>query len=177
MRDLRIEPCQTEHLDLLEAGMPSGPSRFHHGRLARQEQGVSTYLIAWIADVPHGHAEVRWDGGNASEVTSRFPGCVMINALDVWPAPMRSHGIGTALICEAERQAQIRGFGRIGLGVADDNPRAAALYLRLGYGESGCRYPDRYEVVDDTGTCRIITEPCRFLVKELHASQTSRERS
>jgi GNAT superfamily N-acetyltransferase len=177
MRDVRIEPCQTEHLDLLEAGMPSGPSRFHHRRLARQEQGVSTYLIAWIDDVPHGHAEVRWDGGNAAEVTSRFPSCVMISALDVWPAPIRSHGLGTALIREAEQQAQIRGFRRIGLGVADDNPRAAALYLRLGYEESGCHYSDQYEVVDVTGTRRVITEPCRVLVRELPASQTSQERS
>lgn len=129
---------------------------------------MSTYLIASIDDVPHGHAEVRWDGGNAAEVTTRFPGCVMISALDVWPAPMRSRGIGTALIREAERSAQTSGFGRIGLGVADDNPRAVALYLRLGYQESGCRYLDRYEVVDDPDGRRVITELCRFLVKELH---------
>jgi hypothetical protein len=51
--------------------------------------------------------------------------------------------------------------------VADDNPRAAALYLRPGFGETGCRYLDRYEVVDLYGMRHVITEPCRFLVKEL----------
>jgi GNAT superfamily N-acetyltransferase len=174
MQDVRIQACRTEDLDLLEAGIPSGPSRFHHRRLARQERGVSTYLIAWIDGGPHGHAETQWDVGNSTEVTSRFPGCVMISALDVWPASMRSRGIGTALIRAAERQAEIRGFGRIGLGVADDNLRAAAMYLRLGYQESGCRYQDRYEVVGDMGARRVITEPCRFGVKELRNSWTGR---
>jgi GNAT superfamily N-acetyltransferase len=170
MQDVQIQACRTEDLDLLEAGIPSGPSRFHHRRLARQEQGVSTYLIAWLDGGPHGHAEVQWDGGNSTEITSRFPGCVMVSALGVWPASMRSRGIGTALIRAAERQAEIRGFGRIGLGVAEDNPRAAALYLRLGYQESGC-YQDWYEVVDGVGARRVITESCRFLVKEFRHSQ------
>ena len=167
MQDVRIEPCRPEDLDLLEEERPSGRSRFHDRRLARQAAGVSTYLIAWIGGLPHGHGEVRWDGGDAAEVTTRFPGCVLISALDVWPAPMRSRGIGTALIAEAERMAGARGSSRIGLGVADDNPRAATLYLRLGYTECGCRYPDRYEVVDAAGARLVITEPCRFLIKEL----------
>lgn len=167
MPEVHVEPCRVEDLEPLEAGIPAGRSRFHHRRLARQELGVSTYLIAWLDSTPHGHAEVRWDGGDAPEVTSQFPGCVEINALDVFPASMHSHGIGTVLIREAEQLATTRGYGQIGLGVADDNPRAAALYLRLGYDETGCRYLDRYEVVDDSGAKRIITEPCRFLIRTL----------
>jgi GNAT superfamily N-acetyltransferase len=167
MPNVRIDRCRAEDIELLEAGMPSGLSRFHEQRFARQRRGVSSYLIAWVDDVPAGHADVRWDGCDAAEVRRRFPRCPEINALDVWPARMRSRGIGTALIAEAERQAAGRGFGQIGLGVADDNPRAAALYLRPGFGETGCRYLDRYEVVDLYGMRHVITEPCRFLVREL----------
>ena len=42
-----------------------------------------------------------------------------------------------------------RGYHHIGLGVDDQNLRAAALYLRLGYQETGCRYLDRYHYIGD----------------------------
>jgi GNAT superfamily N-acetyltransferase len=167
---VRIEACRREDLGRLEEAIPYGPSRFHEHRLARQERGTSTYLIAWIDDVPVGHAEIRWNGCAAAKVARRFPGCPEINALDVWPERLRSRGIGTALIAEAEHRAVGRGLGSIGLGVADDNPRAAALYLRLGFGETGCRYVDRYEIVTDAGERRAFSDPCRFLIKNLTAS-------
>jgi GNAT superfamily N-acetyltransferase len=169
MKSVRIEACRAEDLEWLEEAIPYGPSRFHEQRLARQEQGTSTYLIAWIDEVPVGHAEIRWNGCAAAEVTQRFPGCPEINALDVWPERLRSRGIGTAIIAEAERRAVGRGLGWIGLGVADDNPRAAALYLRLGFGETGCRYVDRYEIVTAAGERLAFSDPCRFLVKNLRA--------
>jgi GNAT superfamily N-acetyltransferase len=172
MHDVRIELCRLEDLDRLEAAMPGGPSRFHHRRLARQQRGTSSYLVAWLDERPVGHAEIRWDGCAAAAVRERFPRCPEVNALEVFPERMRSRGIGTALIAEAERRVKARGFGQIGLGVADDNPRAAALYLRLGFGETGCRYLDSYEVVDDAGGRHILSDPCRFLVKDLPDAET-----
>jgi GNAT superfamily N-acetyltransferase len=170
MWSVRIEECRAKDLERLEEAIPYGPSQFHEGRLARQQQGTSTYLIAWIDEVPVGHAEILWNGCEAAEVRRRFPGCPEINALNVWPERLRSHGIGTALLAEAERRAVRRGLAWIGLGVADDNPRAAALYLRLGFGESGCRYVDRYEIVTDAGERLAFSDPCRFLVKNLGAA-------
>jgi len=167
---VRIEACRAEDVERLEEAMPSGLSRFHERRLARQQQGTSTYLIAWMDEVPVGHAEVRWSGCEATEVRQRFADCPEINALEVWPERLRSRGIGTALIAEAERQAVGRGLGWIGLGVADDNPRAAALYLRLGFGEIGCRYLDRWEIVTEAGERQAFSDPCRFLVKNLRAA-------
>jgi len=136
MRNVYIELCRLEDLDRLEAAIPSGPSRFHHRRLARQQRGTSSYLVAWLDEVPGGHAEIRWDGCAAAAVRERFPRCPEINALEVFPDDMRSRGIGTSLIGAVERRVRASGFGQVGLGVADDNPRAAALYLRLGFGES-----------------------------------------
>jgi hypothetical protein len=57
----------------------------------------------------------------------------------------------------------------MGLGVGDDNPRAAALYLRLGFAETAIRYLDRWTATDDAGNRRDFAYPCRFLVKDLAA--------
>jgi ribosomal protein S18 acetylase RimI-like enzyme len=46
---------------------------------------------------------------------------------------LRSLGLGTCLIAEAERRIRRRGLPWAILSVEDDNPRARALYARLGY--------------------------------------------
>jgi GNAT superfamily N-acetyltransferase len=178
---VQIRECRSEDLDVVEAAIPSGPSRFHHRRFARQQEGRGTYLIAWLDGAPAGHAEIRWDGCDAADVLTRFPDCPELNGLGIWPQRLRSRGIGTALIGACERRAADRGLVRLGLGVADDNPRAAALYLRLSYQETGCRYLDQYEIRDPAGARHLITEPCRFLIKDLssvagHAATHRRRR-
>lgn len=42
-------------------------------------------------------------------------------------------GVGTELVRQLEDRARALGFARCGLEVEHDNPRAAALYRRLGY--------------------------------------------
>jgi hypothetical protein len=69
MGSVRIDECRAEDLERLEEAIPSGLSRFHERRLARQQLGTSTYLIAWIDEVPVGHAEIRWNGCEAAEVS------------------------------------------------------------------------------------------------------------
>ena len=49
---VHIEACRAEDLERLDETIPSSLSRFHEHRFARQEQGTSTYLIAWIDEVP-----------------------------------------------------------------------------------------------------------------------------
>ncbi|MBV9026840.1 MAG: GNAT family N-acetyltransferase [Streptomycetaceae bacterium] len=80
--------------------------------------------------------------------------------LGAWPSQRRSQGIGTAVIRTAETQARRNGYHRIGLGVDDQNYRAASLYLRLGYHETG------YHYLDD-GLRHEVADPCRFLIKQL----------
>ncbi len=153
---------------MLEAGNPSpGQSRFHARRFERQEQELSTFLIAWADDVPVGGGEVRWQGCAAPEVSQRYPACPELNGLEVWPAERRSQGTGTALIGAAEALARDRGYRQIGLGVTDENHRAAALYLRLGYTETGCHYLDCWFGLDDQGHRHDFADPARFLIKPL----------
>ncbi|MFI7136174.1 GNAT family N-acetyltransferase [Nonomuraea sp. NPDC050153] len=169
-----IRQCRDDDLSLLEQHIPSGRSRVHEARFHRQQQGLSTFLTAWIDDAPVGHGEVRWGGCAAVEVRERYPGCPELNGLAVWPPERRSHGIGTAIIQAAEAIVAQRGNCHIGLGVDDQNLRAAALYLRLGYQETGCRYLDRYHYIDDHGIRHEVSDPCRFLIKQLQNANDQR---
>lgn len=87
------------------------------------------------------------------------PGAGVLWQLAVLPA-LQGCGIGTRLIEELERRIVVRGLSRAELLVEVDNPRAKALYERLGYGVIGRRAegwdterPDgqvyRYETVCD----------------------------
>jgi GNAT superfamily N-acetyltransferase len=145
---------------------PGQPER-HTVRFERQQHRHSTFLIAWVDGLPVGAGEIFWRGCSAPEIDQHHPDCPELNGLDVWPPELRSHGIGTALITAAEDIASQRGYHQIGLGVDDGNPRAAALYLRLGYQETGRHYLDRYQYTDSDGTRHDVADPARFLVKNL----------
>ncbi len=110
-------------------------------------------------------------GGLATEVRSALPGCMEINNVNVDPG-YRGQGLGTALIHAAEIRVRSRGHSRVGLGVDEDNRRAAQLYQRLGYRDRGVRYVSRYAYADDQGTDRDV-EANRFLIKELVAPADS----
>ncbi|WP_316529502.1 GNAT family N-acetyltransferase [Kitasatospora brasiliensis] len=93
------------------------------------------------------------------------PGAGEIWQLGVHPA-LRSCGIGTLLIRSAERRITARGLARAELGVEEDNPRARALYERLGYREYG-REPDSWNVVAEDGTVRRHETVCVLMRKRL----------
>ena len=158
-----IRDCRREDLDLLEAAIPAISPRGHTRRYDRQLAGQGTYLLAWVADTPVGHAEIRWDG---NDVGDPFADCPQLGAVEMWPEQFRSRGIGTALVAEAERRARRRSLAQLGAAVADRNRRIAVLCFRLGFRETGCRFFDHYEVRDGDRT-RWVSEPCSFLVKDL----------
>ncbi|MFE9457436.1 GNAT family N-acetyltransferase [Streptomyces californicus] len=165
---VRVRPCRAADLEPLERYLPSpGRTRRHAARFDRQERGLATFLTAWSDDVPVGTAQILWQGCGAPEVRARFPDCPELNGLSIWPPELRSRGIGSALIAAAEERVRAAGHARIGLGVNDDNHRAAALYLRIGYRETDCRYVDRYAYLDDEGVRHEVADPARFLAKEL----------
>ncbi|EDY49618.1 GNAT family N-acetyltransferase [Streptomyces clavuligerus] len=167
MMPMHITSCRQEDLDVLEERLPSSSAvSYHAQRFARQVSGTSTFLVAWLDAQPAGTCEVRWDGCVAPEVRAVVPGCPEINGLQV-VGMLQSRGIGSALIRHAEQLAGERGAHLIGLGVDDHgNPRAAALYARLGYRPT-IRYLDRYFYTDDTGAEHPVEDPAIFLVKEL----------
>jgi GNAT superfamily N-acetyltransferase len=161
-----VTVCGPADVGLLDQHFGSpGATSFHARRFARQERGESTYLVAWLDGRPVGHAEMRWIGCAAAEVRAARPGCPEIGGLGVGPEELRSRGIGTALIRAAEELAAERGITAVGIGVAKDNPRAAALYARLGY-EPLIDYCDRWSYETDDGRLRDCVDECVFLVKD-----------
>ena len=79
---------------------------------------------------------------------------------------LRSLGIGTRLIAEAETRITQRGLERAVIGVEDDNTRARALYERLGYRAFG-HEQESWEVEDDNGGIRLHVIECTLLDKNL----------
>ncbi|MEU9403906.1 GNAT family N-acetyltransferase [Streptomyces sp. NPDC048242] len=158
-----IAVCRAADVPLLDRALP-GPGRtsFHARRLARQRAGESTYLVAWLDGRPVGSAEMRWTGCDAPEVTVD---CPEIGGVAVLPEA-RSRGIGSGLIRACEELARERGLEVVGIGVAEDNPRAAALYARLGY-RPVVEYADRYAYVEADGRTRECVDMCTFLTRRV----------
>jgi GNAT superfamily N-acetyltransferase len=163
-----IRECSETDLDALDRFLPTRPPRqVHAEHFALQEAGRWTYLVAWDDDgVPVGVGVIRWEGWSDQAALAAFPDCPELTNLQVYEA-RRGSGVGTALIQAAEQRVRARGFSRIGVGVADDNPKAAKLYERLGYADSGLRSESRYMYPDDSGVPREIVEYNALLVKDL----------
>ncbi|MGV9454210.1 GNAT family N-acetyltransferase [Streptomyces sp. NPDC003635] len=163
---MEITVCTAADVALLDQYMPSpGRTSFHARRFARQEAGECTYLVARLDGRPVGHTEMRWTGCAEPAVRAACPGCPEIGGLAV-VEELRSRGIGAALVRAAEELARRRGLTVVGIGVGKDNPRAAALYERLGY-RPLVDYRDRYAYEDHDGSTRECVDACAFLVRDL----------
>jgi ribosomal protein S18 acetylase RimI-like enzyme len=79
---------------------------------------------------------------------------------------VQSCGVGTLLIGAAEQRIRARGLHRAELGVELTNPRARALYDRLGYIAYGSR-PEEWGEQADDGSVRRYRTVCTLMRKEL----------
>ncbi|MEU8700416.1 GNAT family N-acetyltransferase [Streptomyces sp. NPDC048680] len=91
--------------------------------------------------------------------------------LAVHPA-LQSCGIGTFLIAAAERRIASRGLLRAELDVEDDNPRARALYERLGYVAYG-RQPDSWDELAPDGSVRRYETMCTRMARDLDGTPSA----
>jgi GNAT superfamily N-acetyltransferase len=129
----------------------------------------TTYVTAWLSDLPVGHLYVKWDGSTDHEVRSRIPPRTPeLSNVSVWPPTWRSSGIGRALVHAAEAVVKARGFEQVGMGVEVTNERARRLYERLGYRDWGSGvYHDQWAEAAEDGTEVFHVDPCTYLVKKL----------
>lgn len=93
------------------------------------------------------------------------PGAGTLEQLSVHWA-LQSCGIGTILIGTAERRILARGLRRAELGVEESNPRARALYERLGYVVYGSA-PDSWDETAPDGSIFRYETVCTLMRKEL----------
>ena len=85
---------------------------------------------------------------------------------------LQSCGIGTILIQAAEQWIRARGLHRAELGVEECNPRARALYERLGYVAYG-REPASWDEEAPDGTITRYETVCTLMRKELPKPQAA----
>ena len=79
---------------------------------------------------------------------------------------LQSCGIGTLLIEAAEQRIRDRGLRRAELAVEECNPRARALYERLGYVVYD-RKPEAWDEEAEDGSLRRYETVCTLMRKEL----------
>ena len=135
-----------------------------------QTAGRWDFLTAWSGPRLVGSACLRWEGPFNEEVAAASPRQVELGFLHVQPE-FRGRGVGTALVGLAEQRCRERGVTSLGLGVGDGNPRAAALYQRLGYAATGFRFTDRYTWTNSDGELQDAVEPGFYLTRHLNSAE------
>jgi len=150
--------------DLTRADLPScawsGPAT-HLASVAQALDRAGHGEVDYLAVCPPSGLPVAI-GGVDYAVT---PGAGTLWQLAVHDA-LRSCGIGTILIRGAEQRIRARGLRRAELGVEEDNPRARALYERLGYVAYG-RKPAAWDAEAPDGSITRYETVCTLMRKEL----------
>ena len=167
---MEIRPCTDDDLAILSARWKVYGD-VHESHYSGQLTGASTYLIAWRDEEPLGSGVVQWGGCVGTKAREAFPNAVEFNHLQVRDE-YRGQGVGTALIAAAEQLIGREGKPQVAVGVADDNPHAERLYLRLGYRRTGVVDVSEYSWIADDGTVHQATERDQLLVKDLLARGT-----
>ena len=127
------------------------------GELERARRGVVDHLAVWTST----GVAVAKGGVNYEEK----PDSGVIWTLSV-REELRSLGIGTFLIRAAEERIRDRGLRYAALGVEENNPRARALYERLGYAPYGSE-PASWEYEAEDGSTRLYETTLTLLRKDL----------
>ncbi|MCM4078717.1 GNAT family N-acetyltransferase [Paractinoplanes hotanensis] len=130
-------------------------------RECRRGQREASFMVAVCNGLVVGKVSVDW---------VRKPGVAWIWMASVCPA-WQGHGIGTAMIAAAEVRAIRNRVVFAELAVDDDNPRAAALYERLGYRFVGSHF-ERRPAVDDHGNEYVAEKNGRVMRKALDTAGT-----
>ena len=150
--------------DLTRDDLPSctwSGSASHLAHVAQALERAERGEVDYLAVCPPSGLPVA-TGGIDYQTT---PGAGTLFQFGVHPA-LRSCGIGTLLIHAAEQRIRARGLRRAELGVEENNPRARALYERLGYVAYG-RKPEAWDVDAPNGSITRYETVCTLMRKEL----------
>ena len=155
-----VRVARAAEVPLLGAALAAPPD-VYPWLFGEQQRGAAVLLLALDGGRPVGSALLRW---TAADEVVRYacPGQPQLTNLQVAEAE-RGRGHGTALVEAVAAAAAAAGHSALGLGVADDNPDAARLYLQLGFAETGLRYVDRYTWTDAEGVAHDAADAVRHL--------------
>ena len=150
--------------DLTPEDLPSCAwwvSAWDRARLATTLERARRGEVEYLAVCPPAGLPVALGGVDYTLI----PGAGTLWQLAVHGA-LQSCGIGTLLIQAAEHRIRARGLHRAELGVEECNPRARALYERLGYVAYG-RKPEAWDEQAEDGSVRRYETVCTLMRKEL----------
>ncbi|MEU0603408.1 GNAT family N-acetyltransferase [Streptomyces sp. NPDC006393] len=156
---LRLSVRDLVHADLASCGWAG--SDHHLAGVAEQLERVRTGEVDYLAVCPATDIPVA-KGGVDYQVKA---GVGTLWQLAVHPA-LQSCGIGTFLVQAAELRIRHRGLRLAELAVEENNPRARALYERLGY-VAYARQPDSWDEQAPDGSLRRYETMCTLMRKEL----------
>ena len=151
-RDLRADEVPS----LGWAGSPSHLDAVAAELRRRDADEVEYLAVCGPRDVPLGIGAVD---------LVRHEGAGTLYQLAVLPA-LQSHGLGSLLVAGLEQRVRERGLTRVDRLVGRDNPRARALYERLGYRAAGTEV-DRWSYADAAGRSVDVADECVLMVKVL----------
>jgi ribosomal protein S18 acetylase RimI-like enzyme len=155
--DVTIRPAVDADLDQLEWFGHQRAFRPHIAEvLARRRRGETELLVAIVNDFAVGRLGIDFTRRREKALLWSF--AVIPN--------LQGLGIGTALIGEAESLVRARGLVVAEIDVSKDNPRAQALYERLGYAIVDERQED-WTYVDESGRAVVVHDDDWVLRKEL----------
>ena len=150
--------------DLTAADLPAcrwSGGRSHLAAMAGELGRAARGEVEYLAVCPPSGGPVALGGIDYVKI----PGAGVLWQLAVLEV-LQSCGIGTILVQAAEQRIRARGLRRAELGVEECNPRACALYERLGYVAYGTAPESWDEVAPDGSTVRYETV-CTLMRKDL----------
>ncbi|MGW1118335.1 GNAT family N-acetyltransferase [Streptomyces tanashiensis] len=162
MMDIVLKPSVRDlvHADLASCGWAG--SDHHLVGVARQLERARAGDVDYLAVCPAATDIPVAKGGVDYQVKE---GAGTLWQLAVHPA-LQSCGIGTFLVEAAEARIRGRGVRRAELAVEESNPRARALYERLGY-VAYDRRPDAWDEQAPDGSLHRYETMCTLMRKEL----------
>jgi ribosomal protein S18 acetylase RimI-like enzyme len=150
--------------DLTREDLPAcawSGSATHLASIARALERAQHGEVEYLAVCPPSNLPVAIGGIDYTP----YPGAGTLWQLAVYRA-LQSCGIGTLLIEAAEQRIRARGLYRAELAVEECNPRARALYERLGYVAYGSE-PEAWDEEGEDGSLRRYETVCTLMRKEL----------
>jgi GNAT superfamily N-acetyltransferase len=167
-RTLLVRDAHSTDLEGLVSICYADHPAIHADRLRDVASGHLRFLVAEYGGALVGFGLLVFSRPAAwpdAGTTDRLPGILDLQVAEAY----RGRGIGTAMIQEMERLAAGEGCDRLHLSVDPvENPRAHALYARLGYQALQSEpYQDHWRFVDSEGQVHEGEDWQIDMVKEL----------
>ncbi len=163
-----VRPLRRREVETIAKGLnPARNAATHQARLKLQDEGMLVYLIAWIDDIPVGHAMLLWEGPTGSpkqHIGQPYP-----YVEDLWVRnDLRSRGIGARMLAEMTMLTIAHGYKAVSLSVGVDNRRAIGLYQRMGFATTRTpKFTLSGMVTMADGETQFWSEKCQYMLKSL----------